>query len=146
MTFPSTFAEKPAIRVVRTDWNRLRMLANAASNANDLADELLGELDRAEIVPGAAAEGFIGIGTQATYRTTTQEPRTATLVLPGDADITRGRVSIMTPIGVALLGLSAGQSIQWQTRDGRTETLTVLSVGQPPFSAGEPDDDGPSAA
>lgn len=141
-----SLADKPAIRVARTDWNRLRMLANATAAANEIADELLGELDRAEIVADTARPDFIAIGTTATYRTSTQDDRVATLVLPAEADITRGRVSVMTPIGVALLGLSAGQSIAWQTRDGRTETLTVTAVGGPvPASAG-PDDDGPAAA
>lgn len=144
MTIPASL-EKPAIRVARADWNRLRMLANASSMANNVADELLQELDRAEIVSDAAQSDFIRIGTTATYRTTTQGERVATLVLPADADIARQRVSIMTPIGVALLGLSAGQSIQWETRDGRLETLTVVSVGGP-APAPHPADDGPSAA
>lgn len=143
MTIPASL-EKPAIRVARADWNRLRMLANATT-ANDIADELLGELDRAEVVDTSSTD-FIGIGSFAIYRTATQEENAITLVMPADADIASGRVSVMTPIGVALLGLSEGQSIQWQTRDGRTETLTVLSIGKAPRLQDFPGDDGPSAA
>ena len=36
----------------------------------------------------------------------------------------------MTPIGTALIGLASGQSMAWQTRAGRLQTLTVLSVDQ----------------
>lgn len=133
--------EKPFIRVAQTDWNRLHMIANSLESNNAVANELLNELERAQVVPDAEKMDFIGLGSTATYRTTAHDQRTVTLVLPADADIARGRISIMTPVGVALLGLSAGQSIEWQTRDGRTETLTVLSVNKPP-----PEDNGPKAA
>lgn len=51
-----------------------------------------------------------------------------TLVLPGEADIAAGKVSVMTPIGIALIGLSAGRSMNWTARDGRIHKLTVVSV------------------
>jgi regulator of nucleoside diphosphate kinase len=50
------------------------------------------------------------------------------LVFPGQADIAAGKISILTPIGAALIGLSQGQSIDWKTRDGRSRQLTILSV------------------
>ena len=40
------------------------------------------------------------------------------LVFPGQADISKGKISILTPVGAALIGLSEGQSITWSTRDG----------------------------
>ncbi|MGO8112726.1 GreA/GreB family elongation factor [Rhizobium leguminosarum] len=40
----------------------------------------------------------------------------------------RSMVSVMTPVGVALLGLSSGQSINWSGRDGHVNRLTVTSV------------------
>jgi regulator of nucleoside diphosphate kinase len=48
-----------------------------------------------------------------------------------DADITKGRVSILTPIGTARIGLSAGQSNVWRARDGRGHELTVITVARP---------------
>lgn len=135
-----TSMQKPAIRVTRTDFNRLQMLANALNADNELKDEL----DRAEIV--ADAGDFIGIGSSAVYRTASREERFITLVLPNEADISRKRISVMTPVGIALLGLSVGQSIEWQTRDGRIETLTVVSVNRHAPAADMPEDDGPSAA
>jgi regulator of nucleoside diphosphate kinase len=57
-------------------------------------------------------------------------------VYPGEADIAQNRVSILTPIGAALIGLSVGQSIAWSARDGRQQVLTVLSV-EPPAATAE---------
>ncbi len=138
------FLEKPTIRVTQTDANRLWMLASALGKQNEEADDLLAELERATVVPDADKVDFISIGGSAVFYTKTQGEKHVTLVLPKDANIALGRVSIMTPVGVALLGLSAGQSFQWKTRDGRMETLTILSVNPPPFD--NTDDNGPSAA
>ena len=50
------------------------------------------------------------------------------LVYPLDADITRRRVSVLTPVGAALLGLSVNQTISFHTRIGERRELTVLKV------------------
>ena len=65
---------------------------------------------------------------------TTRCVRTVTLVLPRDANITEGRISILTPMGAALYGLLAGSSINWPTLDGEERCLSILSVS-PPISA-----------
>ena len=57
-----------------------------------------------------------------------EAPQTAELVFPKDADISRQRISVLTPVGAALLGLSAGQSIEWAARDGRVRRLSVIAV------------------
>jgi regulator of nucleoside diphosphate kinase len=44
--------------------------------------------------------------------------RTVELVYPRDADISAGRVSILTPVGAGVIGLRTGQSILWPDRDG----------------------------
>jgi regulator of nucleoside diphosphate kinase len=62
------------------------------------------------------------------FTTDAGEDRTVTLVFPGRADIAEGKVSVLTPIGVALIGLAVGQSIDWTARDGRTHRLTVRDV------------------
>ncbi len=71
------------------------------------------------------------MGSIVTFKPDTGDPKTVTLVFPGDADISQGNVSILTPIGTALMGLSAGQSIMWTARDGRQHQLLVLQVSQP---------------
>ena len=71
------------------------------------------------------------MGSIVEFRNGAGEHRRIELVFPGEADITKGRISILTPIGAALIGLSVGQSIGLTARDGRPQELTVLKVEQP---------------
>ena len=85
------------------------------------------------------------MGSRVRYRTAADgEERDVTLVFPAEADITRSRVSVMTPVGAALIGLRKGQSITWITRDGRKQVLTVTGVWQSPPRGDH--DPGPIAA
>ena len=68
------------------------------------------------------------MGSTVTYIADDGRKRTVTLVFPGLADISQGRISILTPIGTALIGLSEGQTMTWSTRDGRERNLTVMMV------------------
>jgi regulator of nucleoside diphosphate kinase len=49
-------------------------------------------------------------------------------VYPEEADIARGKVSVLTPVGTALIGLQTGQSITWETPSGEVRQLTILAV------------------
>jgi len=124
---------KPSIAITRSDHERLTRLAESVSARNpELADELFAELDRARVVAEKAlAPGVVRMGSTLRFATDAGESRKVTLVFPGEADIAEGKVSILTPIGAALIGLSAGQSIDWTTRDGRTHRLTVETVEAP---------------
>lgn len=126
--------QKAAIVVTQGDYERLQGLANAARMRQpEIAEELAGELDRAGVVAdGEIAPDVVRMNSIVEYRTEAGTRRTVTLVFPGEADIAEGKVSILTPIGTALLGLSPGQSIDWLARDGRTHRLTILSVRQGP--------------
>ena len=53
------------------------------------------------------------------------------LALPKSADILAGRISVLTPVGAALIGLSPGQSMEWSGNDGKERVLTVLAVSHP---------------
>ena len=57
------------------------------------------------------------------------EEQTVTLVYPFEADAALGRVSVLAPIGTALLGLRVGQRIDWQVPSGGTRRLRVVQVG-----------------
>lgn len=52
------------------------------------------------------------------------------LVYPKEADISAGRISILTPVGAGLIGLKEGQSILWPDRDGHERTLTIVKVNR----------------
>ncbi|WP_299812345.1 nucleoside diphosphate kinase regulator [uncultured Roseibium sp.] len=124
---------KPGITVTRSDHERLWLLAEAhASRDEDLAEVLLGELERARVVEDARiSANVVRMGSTLRFTSDLGEDRRVTLVFPGEADIAEGKVSILTPIGVALIGLSEGQSIDWEDRGGRIHRLTVQSVGVP---------------
>jgi regulator of nucleoside diphosphate kinase len=106
-------------------------LADKAVEQNmDIAEFLLEELTRAFVVPdGKCADNVVRVGSRVTYREeSTSRIRRVTLSYPRDANIEHNRISILTPIGAALIGLSIAQTIEWPTPDGRTDAITVLDV------------------
>ena len=75
-------------------------------------------------------------GSTVTYRDeTTGHEKSVTLVYPENADISQQRISIVTPVGVAILGLSKGAEFFWDTRADQRRTLTVIEVAQPAANA-----------
>jgi len=128
----------PRLVIAESDHRLLSHLALAGTgHTADMADDLLHELDRAAVVTDVPPD-VVRMGSRVKFRTGRDE-RWVTLVYPAEADIASARVSVMTPVGTALIGLSVGQSISFRTRDGRPQMLTVLAVV-------EPEEDGPMAA
>ncbi len=124
----------PKIVINADDLAHIEALAVGAMQRNPaLADRLLDEIGRARIVASRKMpKTVVGVGSAVTYMDeTTGQERRVILVYPEDADITRHRVSLMTPIGVALLGLSEGAAFYWDTRDSQRRMLTVTHVEQP---------------
>ena len=121
---------KPKIIVSASDQGRLTTLAMDAMNRHPLvAAELLAEMDRAQVTSAdALPSGVVQMGSTVIFRSEDGETRCVTLVFPGQADISKGKISILTPVGAALIGLSEGQSITWSTRDGTSRRLTVVAV------------------
>lgn len=130
MTNQSNGRRKPPITICQSDLDALTRLAESVADSNPVvSEELLAELDRAKIVADARLPAdVVRMGSTLHYRTDGGEARTVTLVFPAEADISQGRISVLTPIGAALIGLSQGQSIDWTARDGRVHRLTVESV------------------
>ena len=123
----------PAIVLGKSDYAKLTALAEAGLDRwPDLADRLLAELERAKVVADNKVPGTVArMGSSVTYRTNAGQEQTVTLVYPADADIEQGRISVMTPIGTALIGLKAGQSITWHDRADKRHKLTVETVKAP---------------
>ncbi|MCC0056757.1 MAG: nucleoside diphosphate kinase regulator [Rhodobiaceae bacterium] len=121
---------KPAIAVGKAEYEKLTALAELVMARNpNVAGALIGELERARIkADGRLDPHVVRMGSTVEYTTESGETRRVTLVFPADADISQGRISILTPVGVALLGLSPGQSIDWATLDGARRRLTVGQV------------------
>ncbi|NUB02039.1 nucleoside diphosphate kinase regulator [Azospirillum melinis] len=128
----------PPIVLTATDHDRLSALVEAVSERlPDVYAYLTVELERAAVIDaGELVTTVVTMGARVAFRDeVTGQERTVTLVYPGDADLAAGRVSVLTPIGAALIGVAEGQSITWYTREGEAKTLTVLAV-EPPIADG----------
>ena len=126
--------EEPKIVIPARDYARLVGLAQAALNSMpDLAAGLSDELDRAYVLPDECDPGeVVRMGSEVQFRDHgTASVRTVTLVYPNAADIADGKISVLTPVGTALLGLAVGDSIDWEAPSGQSRALTVLSVRTP---------------
>ena len=122
---------KPEITVSTSDLERLEGLLSKppTRNRSDL-DGLRAELDRANILDtdGMPAD-VIMMNSRARFREETSgREYELTLAWPHEANAADGKVSIFSPAGSALLGLSVGQCIDWQTPEGHAIQLRVLAV------------------
>lgn len=133
MASPAIKRRKPAITLARSDSERLwRLAESCATRSPEVSEVLLSELERARVVDDHRIPvSVVRMGSTLRFTSDLGEDTRVTLVFPGEADIAAGKVSILTPIGAALIGLSAGQSIDWKARDGRIHRLTVESVEPP---------------
>ncbi len=61
--------------------------------------------------------------------------RRAMLVYPGEEDEGLGRISVLSPLGAALIGLAERQSLQWRSATGAWRTLHVIRVVRQPERA-----------
>ncbi|KLK89573.1 nucleoside diphosphate kinase regulator [Microvirga vignae] len=134
MTRKTVGGAKPRIIMTAADHEKLSVLANAAAHTMpEVAAALTEELDRAHVLPtGRHPVETVCMGCEVDFRDDmTGRVQTVTLVYPQEADISKGRISVLTPIGTALIGLPVGKSIDWTTRTGETKRLTVLRVCEP---------------
>ena len=127
---------RPRIVLTAEDHERLSTLARAASaSMPDVASALADELDRARVLAkGRHPEHIVRMGSEVEFGDDAGKVQTVTLVYPDEADISRRTISVLTPIGAALIGLRTGSSITWHTRSGAIRRLTVLQVREPTSS------------
>ncbi|MCX7561200.1 nucleoside diphosphate kinase regulator [Sulfitobacter sp. F26204] len=133
-TLKKTTKRNPKIVINADDLAHLEGLADGMMKRQPaLADRLFDEIGRARIVAAAKMpKNVVSMGSTVTYRDeSTGQEKSVTLVYPEEADIVQLRVSVMTPIGVALLGLAEGASFYWDTRENQRRMLTIISVEQP---------------
>jgi regulator of nucleoside diphosphate kinase len=89
-------------------------IASYVSGSERLAD-LRTELQRARVVrSGTVPPDVVTMNSIIVFRDLdTNELETYTLVYPGDADIAKGRLSVLAPIGTAILGYRVGDEVRW---------------------------------
>ncbi|WP_298185085.1 nucleoside diphosphate kinase regulator [uncultured Pseudomonas sp.] len=132
MTSPSSLI------ITRLDLQRLEHLLDSLDDFGPNAVALQAELDRADVVGhDEVPAGVVTMNSRVHCREESSgKDYHLTLVYPQDAR-SEGSVSILAPVGTALLGLSVGQHIDWVAPSGKVLKLTLLAVEYQPEAAGE---------
>lgn len=100
--------------------------------------ELRAELDRAEVVePEDVPPNVVTMNSKVRFVLESGEEFCLTLVYPQDIDGSADRISILAPVGSALLGLSAGEQIEWPRPGGGVMKVRLVEVIYQPERAGE---------
>lgn len=121
----------PSITVSSHDLARLEALLDSpAASALPAAAALSDELTRATVLaPAEMPAGIVKMHSRVECEdATTGDKHVLTLVYPREANVDEHKVSVLAPVGTALLGLSIGQSIDWDAPGGRKLKLRVTAV------------------
>jgi regulator of nucleoside diphosphate kinase len=132
--------KRPNILVSSTDMERLeRLLESLPNGAVPGKADLEAELDRAEVVdPKDIPPSVVTMNSTVKFKVeSSQEEFCLTLVYPKDVDASGGTISILAPVGSALLGLSEGDEIEWPRPGGGTLQVRIEEIVHQPERAGE---------
>jgi regulator of nucleoside diphosphate kinase len=126
----------PEIQLTRRDFTRLDQLTAtpAGGEASRAIDFLVRELSRARVVESdRIAPNVVTMHSEVLFRDEeTGRERAVTLVYPSEHAGLDGALSVLTPLGAALIGLSEGQSMSFETIDGGSRRVTVVKVLKQP--------------
>lgn len=116
------------ITLTQTDHKKLTALAQSVDNENGLLLEE--ELSRATVVSDETRpENTVGMNSKVRFQDLeSKEEMTVTLVYPHEANADKNLISILSPIGSALIGLQVGQTISWPLPNGKQKSIKVISV------------------
>ena len=131
-------SNKPAITVPRLDMRRLEQMLDNLDDYDDAAEALEVELARANFVGHTEiASDIVTMNSTAHFHeANSAADYELTLTYPKQGGI-EGNVSILAPIGMALLGLQVGQEIDWETPKGKSLKLILNRVSYQPEAAGD---------
>lgn len=132
----------PPLIISERDLSRLEaLLASPAGAASPVAERLEAELLRAEVRPSAEIPpDVVTMNSEVVcVDESSGAERRLRLVYPQQLDGSAGQVSVLAPVGAALLGLSLGQSIEWPLPGDRSTRLRVTEVTSQPEAAGRQD-------
>jgi regulator of nucleoside diphosphate kinase len=124
---------KPPIHLSQEDYDVIADIAmRMERRAPTVAAMILDEIDRAEIhTADALPHDVVAIGSEVEFLDESSgQTRRLQLVLPDQADIEAGRLSVVTPVGAGLIGMSVAREIDWPYPDGRPRRIKILSVDQ----------------
>ena len=120
--------QEDAILITERDYLRIRYILGKL-NSEDY-ENLEIEIERAKVIDEKdIPTDLVRMNTTVTFITLQDEKKsTLTLVYPEDANIAEGKISILAPLGSALIGLRVNQEINWMFPDGKTKTIKILEV------------------
>ncbi|UYL07231.1 nucleoside diphosphate kinase regulator [Bdellovibrio sp. SKB1291214] len=118
----------PSLVISQEDYTKISTLLSVSKAP--IAEQLEEELDRAELVPSdELPQDTVSMNSQVTFvDLDTGKEQSVILAYPNDANIEQNKVSILAPVGAALIGLRVGQMIDWPIADGKVRRIKVVSV------------------
>lgn len=120
---------RPPVYVRSVDLPELWRIAARAYRATPQPDLFLEEFHRFRVVQEAADDHFVRLDSEVRYKDLrTKRERLVRLAPPGGADPDRNEVSLLSPIGAALIGLSVNSIFRWSAADGRPRAIKVLEI------------------
>jgi len=127
----------PSIIITKPDLQRLERLLDSLDDYGPAAEALEQELSRAQVVERSELPaGVVSMNSRVHCREESGgKDYHLTLVFPQDAG-KDGTVSVLAPVGTALLGMTVGQHIDWPTPSGKVLKLILLEVEYQPEAAG----------
>jgi len=133
-----TIMDTRHIYITEADINRLRPLIETLKDSRDDLRGLEGELEHAHVVaPADVPPDVITMNSKARVRDLeTDEEMTYTLVFPDKANIDEGKISVVAPIGTAMLGQRVGDEFEWEVPAGSVR-LRVEEVMYQPEASGD---------
>jgi regulator of nucleoside diphosphate kinase len=128
---------EPNVVITEADFDRLRYLVESSARDADNAS-LKAELHRGKVVsPNTVPRGVVTMHSRVRLRDLRlDESETYTLVYPNEVDIAEGKVSVLAPIGRALLGARVGQIVTFKAPAGERR-LKVERILYQPEAAGD---------
>lgn len=134
-------APAPALQVTAEDMARLRLVVDRYLEGSlaAAAEQLELELDRATVEPQARVPpDVVTMRSRILFEDVeTGRRREATLVYPEEANIEQSRISILAPVGLAVLGLKVGDTIEWPLPNARLTRVRIVEVLYQPEAAGD---------
>ena len=133
---------QPSIFITTKDAEKLRKLIREAYHSeyrgSDYLKKLAEEMEKASVVnPDQIPADVITLNSTARLvDQATNEEMVYTLVFPEDADVSLGKISILAPIGTAMLGYKTGDTFEWDTPGGK-RTLRVQEIIYQPEASGD---------
>lgn len=118
-----------AILLTKKDYLRIRHYINQ-EDSEDL-EMLEIEIERAQLIEDEAKipSDLVTMNSVVKFKTIQDQKESSyELVYPHEANSSQGKISVLAPLGSALIGLRKNQTIDWKFPDGKTKTIIIIDV------------------